>query len=78
MKPQEKGKILLLVLFALPMLFTSCKREQSGTTGWEYNNPKNGGFQKIPYLMKILDYLVYLYLVKGFRNVYLLQQFLHY
>lgn len=28
----------------------SCKKERSGATGWEYNNPKNGGFQKMPYL----------------------------
>ncbi|MCB0402724.1 MAG: SUMF1/EgtB/PvdO family nonheme iron enzyme [Flavobacteriales bacterium] len=50
MKPQEKGKYLILLLFVVPVFLFSCKREQSGSTGWEYNNPKNGGFQKIPYL----------------------------
>lgn len=36
--------MILLVLF-------SCSRKQSSpTTGWDYNNPKNGGFQKVPYL----------------------------
>lgn len=39
-----------MLVFALPLAFTSCKKERSGATGWEYNNPKNGGFQKVPYL----------------------------
>ena len=51
MKVQEKGiKYLLLVMLAIPLLFSSCSKEQSGATGWNYNDPKNGGFQKIPYL----------------------------
>ncbi len=41
---------LVMLVFALPLAFTSCKKERSGATGWEYNNPKNGGFQKVPYL----------------------------
>jgi len=28
----------------------SCGREYSTATGWEYNNPNNGGFQKFPFL----------------------------
>jgi len=43
-------KFLLLVLFAAPLFFSSCKYEQSSSTGWNYNDPKNGGFQKVPYL----------------------------
>ncbi|MCL2132138.1 MAG: formylglycine-generating enzyme family protein, partial [Lentimicrobiaceae bacterium] len=31
------------------LLFASCKKEVSNTTGWEYNNSKNGGFEKRPY-----------------------------
>lgn len=27
------------------VLFSSCKKQKSATTGWEYNNPKNGGFE---------------------------------
>jgi gliding motility-associated lipoprotein GldJ len=27
----------------------ACKKEQSSTTGWEYNQPKNGGFEVVPY-----------------------------
>lgn len=37
--------LALLVLFLI-----SCSRESSQTTGWDYNDPKNGGFQKVPYL----------------------------
>jgi len=51
MKIQGKGmKFLALTLLAVPMLMTSCKKESSSATGWNYNDPKNGGFQKIPYL----------------------------
>jgi gliding motility-associated lipoprotein GldJ len=28
------------------MMVTGCKKEASRSTGWEYNNPKNGGFEK--------------------------------
>jgi len=50
MKPQEKGKLLIAFLFILPLVFSSCRKEQSSSTGWNYNDPKNGGFQKIPYI----------------------------
>ena len=43
-------KYLLLIIIIAPLIFTSCKNEQSGGTGWNYNDPNNGGFQKIPYL----------------------------
>ena len=48
----QKIKFLLIVtLVATPLFFTtSCKYDQSGATGWNYNDPRNGGFQKIPYL----------------------------
>lgn len=29
--------------------FSACKFETSSVTGWDYNNPINGGFQKVPY-----------------------------
>jgi sulfatase modifying factor 1 len=37
----------LAILFSGAMVLTiaSCKKEVSRTTGWEYNNPKNGGFE---------------------------------
>lgn len=28
----------------------ACSREVSDVTGWDYNNPKNGGFQKVPFI----------------------------
>lgn len=31
------------------LILFSCSKEESGTTGWEYNNPKNGGFQVTDY-----------------------------
>lgn len=31
-------------------LIVSCSREASNTTGWDYNNPKTGGFQKVPFV----------------------------
>ena len=27
------------------MIITSCSNKKSSTTGWEYNNSKNGGFE---------------------------------
>ncbi|HAW51398.1 MAG TPA: gliding motility lipoprotein GldJ [Flavobacteriales bacterium] len=46
-----KGKYIAVVLFAgLFFASTSCQRERSNATGWEYNNPKNGGFFKAPFL----------------------------
>ncbi|GAB4252797.1 MAG: gliding motility lipoprotein GldJ [Vicingaceae bacterium] len=48
----KKGvkKIIIIALAATPLLFSSCRKERSGGTGWAYNDPKNGGFQKVPYL----------------------------
>ena len=31
------------------LLLSACKKEMSRTTGWNYNDPKNGGFEKVPY-----------------------------
>ena len=40
-----KSKQLILTICTLFMLFSCAKRDGSPTTGWEYNNPKNGGFE---------------------------------
>ncbi len=32
------------------MTLSSCQKEASRTTGWTYNDPKNGGFERIPYI----------------------------
>ena len=31
------------------LLFSSCQFEKSGATGWNYNDSKNGGFEKAPF-----------------------------
>ncbi|RMG80301.1 MAG: gliding motility lipoprotein GldJ [Bacteroidetes bacterium] len=38
------------ILLAATLLLSSCGKEHSSITGWAYNDPNNGGFQKIPYL----------------------------
>ncbi|HTX89159.1 MAG TPA: SUMF1/EgtB/PvdO family nonheme iron enzyme [Bacteroidales bacterium] len=44
-------KILPFAALALvAMLMVSCKKQASSTTGWDYNNPKNGGFEVRPYI----------------------------
>lgn len=44
-------KVLKYLSFiAVAILIVSCGREYSNSTGWEYNNPNNGGFQKFPFL----------------------------
>lgn len=42
-------RVLMLAIVALAVV-TSCSRESSGSTGWEYNNPNVGGFQKFPFV----------------------------
>jgi len=45
-----KRLIGLMAVTATAALFlTSCKKDLSNTTAWEYNNPKNGGFEVVPY-----------------------------
>ncbi|MCB0480422.1 MAG: SUMF1/EgtB/PvdO family nonheme iron enzyme [Flavobacteriales bacterium] len=39
----------LFSFFSLIGLLTSCGLEQSSSTGWNYNDQKNGGFQKMPF-----------------------------
>ena len=41
--------IPVMALAGMVVLSSSCKKEQSATTGWEYNNEKNGGFEKVYY-----------------------------
>jgi len=44
-------KVLIsgLMLVGVILLFASCGREKSTVTGWNYNDPKNGGFEVVPY-----------------------------
>ena len=39
-----KSNKLIIVLSSL-LIIASCSREKSSSTGWEYNNSKNGGFE---------------------------------
>jgi gliding motility-associated lipoprotein GldJ len=36
------------VAASIVALVSSCKYETSNVTGWDYNNPNNGGYQKVP------------------------------
>ncbi|MES2286836.1 MAG: SUMF1/EgtB/PvdO family nonheme iron enzyme [Bacteroidota bacterium] len=38
-----------IILFSGILVLGSCAKERSPITAWEYNNPKNGGFEVIPY-----------------------------
>ncbi len=40
---------ILFIILGTTSLFSSCSYERSGTTGWEFNNTANGGFEKKPY-----------------------------
>lgn len=43
------SKFLLVAVVGMGLM-ASCARERSATTGWEFNNPNNGGYQKIPFV----------------------------
>ena len=46
----ERFKLARVLWVAVAAAFiTGCKFETSNVTGWDYNNPKNGGFQKVPF-----------------------------
>ena len=45
----NKNLLGKLALLAFVVVFTSCRHEQSATTGWNYNDKKNGGFEVVPY-----------------------------
>lgn len=43
------ASITKFIAIAAVFLSSACKKEQSSTTGWEYNQSKNGGFEVAPY-----------------------------
>ncbi|MBE0660840.1 MAG: SUMF1/EgtB/PvdO family nonheme iron enzyme [Bacteroidales bacterium] len=45
----KNRSISFLLMFALFVLVSSCSKERSRTTGWEYNDPQTGGFEVMPY-----------------------------
>ncbi len=48
---KKKIKLISGLAFGLLLTLASCKKETSSTTGWNYNDPKNGGFEK-PYYVE--------------------------
>lgn len=48
-------KVSIKLLFIVPVLFLSisCQKEASRTTGWNYNDPKMGGFEVAPFSEQI-------------------------
>ena len=38
-----------LFVFVVSVFLSSCRKEISTTTGWTVNNPKNGGFEVVPF-----------------------------
>jgi len=45
----KKVSSKLILISGILALASSCGRERSPVTAWEYNNPKNGGFEVGPY-----------------------------
>ncbi len=48
---KTKSNLLTNAIAAIAgiLIFSACSYEGSNTTGWEYNDPRNGGFEKVPY-----------------------------
>lgn len=43
-------RILVIgVLFSTALFFSSCQKQKSDITGWNYNDPANGGFEVVDY-----------------------------
>lgn len=47
MHSRNQTNISYLVLLLVITLFSSCKKETSPTTGWNYNDPAQGGFEVV-------------------------------
>ena len=45
-----KNSITLLGIGLFVLLLASCGKERSGGTGWAYNDPSNGGFERAPFV----------------------------
>ena len=44
-----KKSIYIIGVFVIALITSCTEYETSIITVWDYNNPKNGGFQKVPY-----------------------------
>ncbi len=45
-----RNSLSILTLLGSVLLLASCGQERSGATGWAYNDPSNGGFEKAPFV----------------------------
>jgi len=52
-KMRKLSKMLCLIIFMLSVLAACKNNQESSTTGWKYNNPKQGAFDVVPYLEQI-------------------------
>jgi len=49
----QNNHMRIFKIFAILLggsILASCAREASSATGWNYNDPRTGGFQKVPYV----------------------------
>ena len=44
------SKLTVVALFGAAAFLSSCEKATSGATGWGYNDPKNGGYEKVEYI----------------------------
>ncbi|MFO0359757.1 MAG: SUMF1/EgtB/PvdO family nonheme iron enzyme, partial [Flavobacteriales bacterium] len=44
------SKLTTVALLGAIVVFSSCEKSNSGATGWSYNDPKNGGFERPEYV----------------------------
>ncbi len=49
MKPNIRTSVFVIFATIFGLSITSCRYESSNATGWNYNDPRNGGFEKVPY-----------------------------
>ena len=73
----RQGTKSLFLLIVITSLFTACKKSGGGSgeldsaTGWEYNNPEYGGFEKLDYEGQVTGpnlVLVELYIKYKFKS----------
>ena len=54
MKNQKRNMQLVrffsIVALGGTLFLGSCAKESSSSTGWNFNDPKVGGFQKVPFI----------------------------
>jgi gliding motility-associated lipoprotein GldJ len=49
-KNMQLNRLLSIVALAGALMLGSCAKEASSSTGWNYNDPKTGGYQKVPFV----------------------------